>query len=65
MADFFDEDVTDKTEQALARLIKLRIRSHPSVQIFRKRKRVDGRTRTRTILRTWRIEFEVEDAVEG
>ena len=51
--DYFDEDVTDATAEELGTLIKLRIRRYPSVEVFRERRK--------TILRTWNIEFDVED----
>jgi hypothetical protein len=55
--DYFDEDVTNATAEELGTLVKLRIRRYPSAQVFK-----DGK---KTILRTWKIEFEVEDAAGG
>ena len=54
--DYFDEDVSNATADELGNLIKLRLRRYPSVQVFKKSRK--------TILRTWRIEFEVHN-VEG
>jgi hypothetical protein len=54
MDDYFDEDVSTASADELGNLIKLRIRRYPSVQVFK-----DGR---KTVLRTWRIDFDVPDA---
>jgi len=54
MGDYFDEDVTEATSEELGALVKLRLRRFPTVQLFKKSRR--------TILRTWRIEFDVQGA---
>ena len=53
MSDFFDEDVSDDGAQKLGTKIKLRIQSFPSVQVFKQG--------SKTILRTWEIEFDVTE----
>lgn len=55
MSDFFDEDVTKATSEEIGVLIKLRLRRFQSVQVFKRGRKI--------ILRTWRVDFEVEDAI--
>ena len=57
MDDYFDEDISKATPDELGNLVKLRLGRYASVQVFKR-----GR---KTILRTWRIEFDVEDFEGG